>query len=63
VTASSEGEGHGSTFTVRLKAMPSTDGSPDGSMHTLEHGFDYQLVKPVDQDHLARLITDAVEGS
>jgi len=63
VTASSEGEGHGSTFTVRLKAMPSTDGSPDGSMHTLEHGFDYHLVKPVDQDHLARLITDAVEGS
>jgi two-component system, sensor histidine kinase len=24
VAASSEGEGHGSTFTVRLKAMPST---------------------------------------
>lgn len=39
------------------------DGSPDGSLHTLEHGFDYHLVTPVDQDHLARLITDAVEGS
>lgn len=39
------------------------DGSPDGSMHTMEHGFDYHLVKPVDQDYLARLITDAVEGS
>ena len=39
------------------------DGSPDGSMHTLKHGFDYHLVKPVDQEHLARLITDAVEGS
>jgi CheY-like chemotaxis protein len=38
-------------------------GSPDASMHTLEHGFDYHLVKPVDQDQLARLITDAVEGS
>jgi len=160
VTASSEGEGHGSTFTVRLKAMPSTetssglsspwegrvkqrrvlliednaearetlrtmlelsghvvydtgsgsrgiellsavrpnvgiidvshpgldgyevarrirerpqgrgmlllaltaDGAPGGSMHPLEHGFDYHLVKPVDQDHLAHLITDAVEG-
>ncbi len=39
------------------------DASPGGSMHTLEHGFDYHLVQPVDQDHLARLITDAVEGS
>ncbi len=39
------------------------DGSPGGSMHALEHGFDYHLVQPVDQDHLARLITDAVEGS
>lgn len=39
------------------------DGSSDGSLHTLEHGFDYHLVKPVDQDHLARLITDAVEGT
>ena len=38
------------------------DGSP-GSMHTFEHGFDYHLLTPVDQDHLARLITCAVEGS
>jgi PAS domain S-box-containing protein len=38
------------------------DGAPGGSMHPLEHGFDYHLVKPVDQDHLAHLITDAVEG-
>ena len=39
------------------------DGSPGGSMHTMEHGFDYHLVQPVDQDHLARLIADAVEAS
>jgi CheY-like chemotaxis protein len=39
------------------------DGSPGDSMHALEHGFDYHLVTPVDQDHLARLITDAVEAS
>jgi CheY-like chemotaxis protein len=38
------------------------DGSPGGSTHSLEHGFDYHLVKPVDQDHLARLISKAVEG-
>jgi two-component system, sensor histidine kinase len=38
------------------------DGSPGGSTHSLEHGFDYHLARPVDQDHLARLISEAVEG-
>ncbi len=38
------------------------DGSPGGSMHSLEHGFDYHLARPVDQDHLARLISEAVDG-
>ncbi len=31
-------------------------GSPGDSEHSLEHGFDYHLVKPVDPDYLARLI-------
>ncbi len=30
--------------------------SPGDSEHSLEHGFDYHLVKPVDPDYLARLI-------
>ena len=34
-------------------------GSPADAKHSLEHGFDYHLVKPVDTDDLARLI----EGS
>jgi two-component system, sensor histidine kinase len=38
------------------------DGSPGGSTHSLEHGFDYHLARPVDQDHLARLISEAVDG-
>ena len=40
-----------------------TADNPPGGSHTFEHGFDYHLVKPVDQEDLARLITDAVEGS
>ncbi len=33
-------------------------GSPDDSRRSAESGFDYHLVKPVDPDHLARLISD-----
>ncbi len=32
-------------------------GSPGDSQRSAEHGFDYHLVKPVDPDHLARLIS------
>ena len=39
------------------------DRSPGGSRHSLEHAFDYHLVKPVDQDYLARLISEGVEAS
>ena len=39
------------------------DGSAGDSQHSLEHGFDYHLVKPVDPDYLARLISDGVAGS
>ena len=38
-------------------------GSPGDSKHSLEHGFDYHLVKPVDPDYLARLIGEVAEGS
>jgi CheY-like chemotaxis protein len=38
-------------------------GSPGGSTHSLAHGFDYHLSKPVDQAYLARLISECVEGS
>jgi CheY-like chemotaxis protein len=38
-------------------------GSPVDSKHSLEHGFDYHLVKPVDPDYLARLIGEVAEGS
>jgi CheY-like chemotaxis protein/anti-sigma regulatory factor (Ser/Thr protein kinase) len=34
----------------------SRDGSLGDSTHSLKHGFDYHLVKPVDPDCLARLI-------
>jgi len=37
--------------------------SPDDSKHSLAHGFDYHLVKPVDPDYLARLIGDMSQGS
>jgi PAS domain S-box-containing protein len=33
------------------------------SKHTPERGFDYHLVKPVDPDHLVRLLSEAVEAS
>ena len=38
-------------------------GSAGDSKHSLEHGFDYHLVKPVDPDYLARLISEGVAGS
>jgi two-component system, sensor histidine kinase len=38
-------------------------GSPTDSKHSLEHGFDYHLVKPVDPDYLTRLIGEVAEGS
>jgi len=37
--------------------------SPRDSKRSLEHGFDYHLVKPVDPDHLARLLGEGAEGS
>jgi PAS domain S-box-containing protein len=36
-------------------------GSPGESTHSLEHGFDYHLVEPVDPDYLARLISERAE--
>ena len=38
-------------------------GSPGDSKHSLEHGFDRHLVKPVDPDYLARLIGEGIEGA
>ena len=38
-------------------------GSPGDSKHSLEHGFDYHLVTPIDPDYLARLIGEVAEGS
>jgi CheY-like chemotaxis protein len=38
-------------------------GSPGESKRSLGQGFDYHLVKPVDPDYLARLISEGVEGS
>jgi two-component system, sensor histidine kinase len=38
-------------------------GSAVDSQHSLEHGFDYHLVKPVDPDYLARLISEGVARS
>jgi two-component system, sensor histidine kinase len=37
--------------------------STGDSEHWLEHGFDYHLVKPVDPEYLARLISEVAEGS
>ena len=34
--------------------------SPDHARRALEHGFNYHLVKPVDLDHLAHLITEGI---
>ena len=34
--------------------------SPDHARRSLEHGFNYHLVKPVDLDHLAHLISEGI---
>ena len=39
------------------------DGSPGDPQHSLEHGFDYHLVKPVDPEYLTRLISEGVKRS
>jgi signal transduction histidine kinase/ActR/RegA family two-component response regulator len=39
------------------------DSSPGDSKHSLAHGFDYHLVKPVDPEYLTRLISEGVKGS
>jgi CheY-like chemotaxis protein len=39
--------------------------APGDADRSLEHGFDYHLVKPVDLDHVARLLsedTGALQG-
>ena len=36
-------------------------GSPGDSTHSLEHGFDYHLPKPVDPDYLARLLGEVAD--
>jgi two-component system, chemotaxis family, CheB/CheR fusion protein len=38
-------------------------GSPGDSQRSSEHGFDHHLVKPVDPDHLARLLSQGAEMS
>jgi PAS domain S-box-containing protein len=38
-------------------------GLPGDAQRSSEHGFDYHLVKPVDPDHLTRLISEGVEAS
>jgi CheY-like chemotaxis protein/anti-sigma regulatory factor (Ser/Thr protein kinase) len=38
-------------------------GSPGDSQRSSEHGFDHHLVKPVDPDHLARLLSQGAEVS
>jgi two-component system CheB/CheR fusion protein len=38
-------------------------GSPGDADGSSEHGFDYHLVKPVDPNLLARLLSEGAEGS
>jgi two-component system, sensor histidine kinase len=38
-------------------------GSPGDSQRSSEHGFDHHLVKPIDPDHLARLLSQGAEVS
>lgn len=42
---------------------PGGYGSPEDSKRSSESGFDHHLVKPVDPDQLARLLSDSAEGS
>ena len=37
--------------------------APGHASLTSEHGFDYHLVKPIDQDQLARRLSETAEGS
>ena len=37
-------------------------GSPDDSKRSLECGFDHHVVKPVDLDHLLRLLSEGAEA-
>jgi CheY-like chemotaxis protein len=48
-------------YGILLLALTGQD-SPGDSTHSLEHGFDYHLVKPVDPNYLARLIGEVAEG-
>ena len=45
-----------------LLALTGYDSAGDAA-RAAEHGFDYHLIKPVDPDHLARLLGEAAEGS
>jgi signal transduction histidine kinase len=45
-----------------LLALTGQD-APGDSKHSLEHGFDYHLVKPVDPDYLSRLIGEIAQGA
>jgi len=45
-----------------LLALAGYDSAGD-AVRPSEHGFDYHLIKPVDPDHLARLLSEAAEGS
>ena len=45
-----------------LLALTGYDSAGDAARAS-EHGFDYHLVKPVDPDHLARLLSESAEGS
>ena len=45
-----------------LLALTGYDAAGDAARAS-EHGFDYHLVKPVDPDHLARLLSESAERS
>jgi two-component system, sensor histidine kinase len=45
-----------------LLALTGYDSAGDAARAS-EHGFDYHLIKPVDPDHLARLLSESAEGS
>jgi CheY-like chemotaxis protein len=45
-----------------LLALTGYDSAGDAA-RAAEHGFDYHLIKPVDPDHLARLLSESAEGS
>jgi CheY-like chemotaxis protein len=45
-----------------LLALTGYDSAGDAARAS-EHGFDYHLIKPVDPDRLARLLSESAEGS